>query len=103
MDRLRFITNALTRMRFCFADGRLDFSDKGPPGTQSPGLIPWFDLPDRAAESVRIIFGHWASLGLFNTKNLVGIDTGCVWGRQLTAVRVDGPLCFYSVEAVSRG
>ena len=103
MDRLRFITNALTRMRFCYADGRLDFSDKGPPGTQSPELIPWFELPDRATESVRVVFGHWASLGLINTRNLVGIDTGCVWGRQLTAVRVDGPLRFCSVEAVSRG
>ena len=97
MDRLRFITNALTRMRFCHADGRLEFSEKGPPGTQPGNLSPWFDLPDRATESVRIVFGHWASLGLVKTKNIVGIDTGCVWGRELTAVRLDGPLKVYSV------
>lgn len=103
MDRLRFITNALTRMRFCYADGRLEFSQKGPPGTQPSDLFPWFDLPGRAADSVRVVFGHWASLGLMKTKNLVGIDSGCVWGRQLTAVRVDGPLRFFSVPAVSRG
>jgi bis(5'-nucleosyl)-tetraphosphatase (symmetrical) len=103
MDRLRFITNALTRMRFCFADGRLEFTAKGPPGTQDPSLLPWFDLPNRAAKSVRIIFGHWASLGLIRTENLIGIDTGCVWGRELTAVRVDGPLRFFSVPATSGG
>ena len=103
MDRLRFITNALTRMRFCYADGRLEFSEKGSPGTQPADLIPWFNLPDRAADSVRVVFGHWASLGLINTKNLVGIDTGCVWGRQLTAIRIDGPLRFYSVPAISGG
>ena len=103
MDRLRFITNALTRMRFCYADGRLEFSEKGSPGTQPADLFPWFDLPDRAADSVRVVFGHWASLGLINTNNLVGIDTGCVWGRQLTAVRIDGPLRFYSVPAISGG
>jgi bis(5'-nucleosyl)-tetraphosphatase (symmetrical) len=103
MDRLRFITNALTRMRFCYADGRLEFSEKGPPGTQPADLFPWFSLPDRAAESVRVVFGHWASLGLINTENLIGIDTGCVWGRQLTAVRVDGPTRFYSTPAISTG
>lgn len=102
-DRLRFITNALTRMRFCYADGRMDYSEKGAPGTQPANLFPWFELPNRAAESVRIIFGHWASLGVIKTGNLVGIDTGCVWGRQLTAVRVDGPLRFVSVPSVARG
>jgi bis(5'-nucleosyl)-tetraphosphatase (symmetrical) len=101
MDRLRFITNALTRMRFCHADGRLEFTEKGPPGTQAAGLFPWFDLPGRAADSVRIIFGHWASLGLIVTDNLIGIDTGCVWGRELSAVRVDGPLRIVSVPATS--
>jgi bis(5'-nucleosyl)-tetraphosphatase (symmetrical) len=99
MERLRFITNALTRMRFCYSDGRLEFASKGPPGTQDASLRPWFDLPDRASKSVRIVFGHWASLGLIRTDNLIGIDTGCVWGRELTAVRVDGPLRFVSVPA----
>jgi bis(5'-nucleosyl)-tetraphosphatase (symmetrical) len=98
MDRLRFITNALTRTRFCYADGRLDFSEKGPPGTQPEDLIPWFELPDRATQSVRIVFGHWASLGLISKQNIVCIDTGCVWGRELTAIRLDGPLRIYTEQ-----
>jgi len=99
-DRLRFITNCLTRMRFCYTDGRLDFSQKGPPGEQPEGLVPWFDLPDRATQSVRIVCGHWSALGLLQRPNLLAIDTGCVWGRQLSAVRLDGPLRVYSVDAI---
>jgi bis(5'-nucleosyl)-tetraphosphatase (symmetrical) len=101
IDRLRFITNCLTRMRFCHADGRLEFSEKGPPGEQAEGLTPWFDLPDRATESVRIVCGHWSALGLLERSNILAIDTGCVWGRQLSAIRLDGPRRVYSVEAKS--
>jgi bis(5'-nucleosyl)-tetraphosphatase (symmetrical) len=99
MDRLRFITNCLTRIRFCYADGRLEFDHKGPPGQQPNDLIPWFDLPDRATETVRIVYGHWASLGLLQRSNLLAIDTGCVWGRELTAIRLEGPSRIYSVQA----
>jgi bis(5'-nucleosyl)-tetraphosphatase (symmetrical) len=99
MGRLRFITNCLTRMRFCYADGRLDFDHKVPPGEQPGDLIPWFDLPDRAAQTVRIVCGHWASLGFVQRFNLLAIDTGCVWGRELTAVRLGGPSRVYSVAA----
>ena len=101
-DRLRFIVNCLTRIRYCHRDGRLDFTCKQAPGDQPPELTPWFDLPDRAAESVRIVFGHWASLGLIQRENLIGIDTGCVWGRELTAVRLDGPAHIVSVPANRR-
>ncbi|MCC7489271.1 MAG: symmetrical bis(5'-nucleosyl)-tetraphosphatase [Gammaproteobacteria bacterium] len=91
MARLRFIVNCLTRIRYCDAAGRLDFIHNGPPGSQAAGLMPWFEVPGRAAQSVRVVFGHWASLGFLQRANLLGIDTGCVWGRGLTAVRLDGP------------
>lgn len=96
-ERLRFIINCLTRIRYCHPDGRLDFADNGPPGSQAPGLAPWFDLPQRAAQSVRIVFGHWSSLGFLQRANLLCLDTGCVWGRTLTAVRLDGPARLFSV------
>jgi bis(5'-nucleosyl)-tetraphosphatase (symmetrical) len=101
-DRLRYITNALTRMRYCRADGGLDLHEHGAPGSQPPGLLPWFDLPQREASTVRIVFGHWASLGLFQRENLLGLDTGCVWGRKLTAVRLDGPAKVTSVSCRGR-
>lgn len=98
-DRLRFITNCLTRMRYVEADGSLNLDENGPPGQQPAGLRPWFDVPDRQTAMVRIVFGHWASLGLLQRENLLGIDTGCVWGRRLTAVRLDGPAKIVSVAA----
>lgn len=88
--RLRCIVNALTRMRLCWPDGRMDFahkeSDKGPEGTD---LQPWFDLPGRRTADVTVVFGHWSALGLVLRPNLVGLDSGCVWGGKLTAVCLD--------------
>jgi len=85
--RLRCIVNALTRMRLCWPDGRMDFahkeSDKGPVGSS---LQPWFDLPDRRTQDVTVVFGHWSALGLVQRPNLIGLDSGCVWGGKLTAV-----------------
>jgi bis(5'-nucleosyl)-tetraphosphatase (symmetrical) len=98
-DRLRFIINCLTRIRFCDPQGRLDFHEKGPPGRQRDDLIPWFELPGRATASVRIVFGHWSTLGLLQRRNLLALDTGCVWGGRLTAVRLDGPAKIYSVSS----
>lgn len=100
-DRLRFITNCLTRMRYCEIDGTLDLKEHGPPGSQPGHLRPWFELPARQSAMVRIVFGHWASLGLIQRDNLLGIDTGCVWGRRLTAVRLDGPARTFSVPCTS--
>ena len=97
-ERLRFITNCLTRMRYCTADGTLDLEENGPPGSQPEGLRPWFELPGRQSATVRVVFGHWASLGLLQRDNLLGIDTGCVWGGKLTAVRLDGPAKTVSVK-----
>lgn len=99
IERLRFITNCLTRIRYCDAHGRLDFAHKGPPGSQPEGLVPWFDLPERATEPVRIVCGHWSALGLIMRRDLMMIDTGCVWGRTLTAARLDGPLRTFTVQA----
>jgi bis(5'-nucleosyl)-tetraphosphatase (symmetrical) len=99
-ERLRFITNCLTRIRYCHADGSLDLVENGAPGTQPAGLSPWFDLPGRQTATVRIVFGHWAALGLLQRDKLLGIDTGCVWGRKLTAVRLDGPA---KIVSVARG
>lgn len=87
MDRLRCITNYLTRMRFCYADGRLDLSFKGEILGKPEELIPWFDVENRANANVKIIFGHWAALGgKISLPNLYPLDTGCVWGNCLTAM-----------------
>jgi bis(5'-nucleosyl)-tetraphosphatase (symmetrical) len=90
-DRWRHVINVLTRIRFVHAaDGTLDFKVKEGADAAPPGLVPWFDAPQRASAGSRIAFGHWSTLGLVNRADLLGIDTGCVWGGALTAVRVDG-------------
>ena len=90
-DRRRYTINALTRMRYCDRRGRLDLSYSGAPGTQPKGLIPWFDVPDRRAARAHVVFGHWAALGLYRRADVTALDTGCVWGNDLTAVRLDRP------------
>jgi bis(5'-nucleosyl)-tetraphosphatase (symmetrical) len=90
-ERRRYTINALTRMRYCDRRGRIDLSYSGPPGTQPKGLVPWFDMPDRGAARVHIVFGHWAALGLLRRSDVTALDTGCVWGNHLTAVRLDRP------------
>ena len=90
-DRLRFIVNALTRMRFCTADGALSFSEKGPPGSQGPGLLPWFAVPGRRGADLNLVFGHWAALGYYRAPGIYALDSGCVWGNRLTAIRLDEP------------
>ena len=92
--RLRCIVNALTRMRLCAPDGTMDFkhkeSDTGPTGSD---LLPWFDLPGRRTQDVTVVFGHWSALGVVQRPNLIGLDSGCVWGGKLTAVCLeDGTL-----------
>lgn len=86
-QRQRYIVNALTRMRMCAENGELNLSHKGPPEKRD-GLMPWFELPDRGAAGATVVFGHWSALGLHMTPHVIGLDTGCVWGRQLTAVRL---------------
>jgi len=89
-ERARFITNALTRMRFCTRRAGLDFTAKGAPGSQPRRLIPWYEHPELKCKKWRIVFGHWSSLGFMQRENLVGLDSGCVWGRALTAICLDG-------------
>ena len=89
-ERHRLVINALTRLRFCAADGTMDFKLKEGAGAAPPGLMPWFELPGRASAGERIAFGHWSTLGLRVQPQLLALDTGCVWGGALSAARVDG-------------
>lgn len=88
--RLRFAINVLTRLRFCAADGTIDLHSKDGQGEAPPGLYRWFDVPGRLTAGVPVAFGHWSTLGLIDRPDLLSLDTGCVWGGQLTAMRV-GP------------
>jgi bis(5'-nucleosyl)-tetraphosphatase (symmetrical) len=88
-DRLRFITNCLTRIRFCDLDGRMALACKEAPGRQPPGYLPWFDVPGRASAELSIVFGHWAALGLHRQPGIYAMDGGCVWGGTLAALRLD--------------
>jgi len=87
-DRLRVIVNALTRLRFCTASGEMEFKTKEGADSAPKGYFPWFDVPGRATAGAPIVFGHWSSLGLIDRPDLLAIDTGCLWGRELTAVRL---------------
>jgi bis(5'-nucleosyl)-tetraphosphatase (symmetrical) len=88
--RLRLIVNVLTRIRFVAADGTLDLHTKEGAGAAPAGFYPWFDAPGRRTAGVQIACGHWSSIGFVERRDLLAIDTGCIWGRQLTAVRIDG-------------
>ncbi|WP_201319880.1 symmetrical bis(5'-nucleosyl)-tetraphosphatase [Burkholderia sp. E168m30] len=87
-DRMRVAFNAFTRLRFCTPDGAMEFKANGGPDSAPPGYLPWFDVPGRRTEDVTVVFGHWAALGLMLRDNLVALDSGCVWGNQLSAVRL---------------
>ncbi len=88
-DRLRFTTNCLTRLRFCREDGQLELRYKGTPEDAPSGLYPWFRAPRRKSRDLRIVCGHWSALGYHDGDGVLSIDTGCVWGSQLCAVRLD--------------
>ena len=91
-DRLRVIVNALTRLRFCSADGVMDFESTESASAAPPGLMPWFDVPGRRTAGTVMAFGHWSTLGWLNRSDLLGLDTGCVWGGCLSAVRFGATL-----------
>lgn len=89
IERLRVIVNAFTRLRYCSAAGEMEFHHKGEPGTQPAGWMPWFEVPGRQSAGAAIIIGHWSTLGLINRQDLIALDTGCLWGGALTAVRLE--------------
>ena len=87
--RLRVITNALTRLRICSADGEMQFKFKGELEDVPQGYLPWYALPQRASAEATVVFGHWSALGLIVTPNVIALDTGCLWGGKLTAIRLE--------------
>ena len=87
-DRCRCVINALTRMRFCGADGTMEFASTEGSDAAPAGYMPWFDVPGRQSSATPVVFGHWSTLGLTIRDNLVGLDTGCVWGGKLSAVNL---------------
>ena len=89
-DRWRMVLTVLPRIRYCTPDGTLEFDTKDGSGVAPPGHLAWFDVPGRLTQDQPIAFGHWSTLGLRNRPDLLSLDTGCVWGGMLTAVRVDG-------------
>lgn len=89
IDRLRVIVNAMTRLRVCDADGTMVLGFKGEPGEASDGWTPWFDVPGRLSADHTVICGHWSALGLYLRPDLLSLDSGCVWGRSLTAIRLE--------------
>ncbi len=88
-ERLRFITNSLTRLRYCDAAGAMDLDYKGQPGAQAAGQLPWFEVAGRRSADLKIIFGHWSTLGRYASGGVYCLDTGCIWGGALSALRLD--------------
>jgi bis(5'-nucleosyl)-tetraphosphatase (symmetrical) len=88
-DRLRVIVNAMSRMRLVTPAGRMEFSHKTGLAGLPAGYGPWYDVPGRASRDDRVLFGHWAALGLLDRADVVCLDSGCVWGRSLSAMRLE--------------
>ncbi len=97
-ERLRFITNCLTRMRFCEPDGTLCLHHKGSPGSQPPHLMPWFHVPGRKNRDLKIVFGHWGALGYYQEPGIFALESGCGWGKQLIAMCLEAPQRLFSVD-----
>lgn len=91
-DRLRFITNCFTRLRYVNRAGELELKVKGSPGAQSDEIVPWFKAPKRKTVDQKILFGHWSTYGYSISKNTICLDSGCIWGGKLTAVDIDSIL-----------
>ena len=102
LERLRASINVLTRLRYCDIRGRIAFAEKGAPGTQRPGLYPWFEVPGMLKRDVRVVCGHWSTLNRFQGLGLYMIDTGCVWGGSLSALRLDADDPYIVAEKSNR-
>ncbi|MGQ0809667.1 MAG: symmetrical bis(5'-nucleosyl)-tetraphosphatase [Nitrospiraceae bacterium] len=83
------VTHVFTRLRICTEEGRMDFMFKGPPEETPSGYLPWFDIPNRRSSNATVVCGHWSAMGLRIRQNLLALDSGCVWGRQLAAIRLE--------------
>ncbi len=90
--RLRVIVNALTRLRFCSADGRMEFEAKEGAGAAPEGYMPWYEVPGRRTDEVHVAFGHWSTLGWMDRVGVWSLDTGCVWGGSLSALKIGSTL-----------
>ena len=98
-ERLRFICNSFTRMRYCTEQGKLEFKHKDTPGTQPKGYLPWFEVAQRITLDSSLLFGHWSTLGEINNPDVYALDSGCVWGGKLTALRIDSqPACSMEID-----
>lgn len=98
-DRCRYIINCLTRIRYCDPAGRLTLREKGPPGTQAPPYLPWFNVAQRQSRGAKILFGHWATIRLgtrldFTGEKVFPLDGGCIWGGKLMALRLEDETYF---------
>ncbi len=104
-DRLRFIVNCLTRLRYCDCNGRLALHEKGRPGSQDPRFHPWYAVPGRRSAGQTVLFGHWSTLGYREAGSTHALDSGCVWGGRLSALKVrkDGTTKLYQVECQRAG
>jgi bis(5'-nucleosyl)-tetraphosphatase (symmetrical) len=87
--RLRVIVNAMTRMRVCTAEGAMALKFSGEPKDAPAGTLPWFDVPARQSRDTPVVFGHWSALGLLVRADVTALDSGCLWGRQLSAMRLE--------------
>ena len=94
IERLRVVINAMTRLRVCKPGGAMALAFKGEPGDSPEGLVPWFDMPGRRSRDHLLVCGHWSALGLHIRADLLSLDSGCVWGRSLTAVRLEDRALF---------
>jgi bis(5'-nucleosyl)-tetraphosphatase (symmetrical) len=101
-ERLRVIINSFTRLRFCTSKGVMEFESKEGAGEAPIGYTPWFEVPNRKTQDAKVIFGHWSTLGLLKKKNVVGLDTGCVWGGPLTAMSLGKKPQFIEVAGLKR-
>ncbi len=88
-ERLRTITNAFTRLRICSPQGKMEFKFKGEVPNIPEGYLPWFEVPKRKTRDTTVIFGHWSALGLVRRKHVIALDTGCLWGGPMSAVRLE--------------
>lgn len=92
--RLRVITNAMTRLRFCTPAGVMEFTHKGPPSKRPEGFLPWYEVPERRSRGALIAFGHWSAHGLDVQNDYCALDTGCLWGGHLSAMRLEDRMLF---------